>query len=77
MKKNDSVHVVPNRDRGGWDIKRPNAERASGHFDTQAEAIERARLISQNQQAELFIHRKDGTIRERDSHGNDPYPPKG
>lgn len=77
MTKKDSVHVVPNGDRGGWDVKRPHAERASGHFDTQAEAIDRAREISKKQEAELFIHRKDGTIRDRDSHGNDPFPPKG
>jgi hypothetical protein len=24
-----------------------------------------------------FIHNRQGQIRERDSYGNDPYPPKG
>jgi 5-methylcytosine-specific restriction endonuclease McrA len=27
-------HVVPNSEKGGWDSKRENAERASKHFDT-------------------------------------------
>jgi hypothetical protein len=25
----------------------------------------------------LYIHGQDGRIRERNSYGNDPYPPKG
>jgi hypothetical protein len=25
----------------------------------------------------LIVHRPDGRIRDRDSHGNDPYPPRG
>jgi uncharacterized protein YdaT len=71
-----SHHVVHNKD-GGWDIKKGGAERASGHFDTQKEAIDKAREISQNQKSELVIHGRDGQIREKDSHGNDPYPPRG
>jgi len=71
------VHVVPNSDRGGWDITRPGADRASAHCDTQAQAIERARTISKNQGEELVIHGKDGRIREKDSHGSDKFPPKG
>ena len=27
--------------------------------------------------SELFVHGRDGRIRERNSYGNDPYPPKG
>ena len=33
-------------------------------------------LVSQNQHSELIPHRKDGTIQNPDSHGNDPCPPK-
>ena len=40
-------HVVPNP-KGGWDVEAPNAERASSHHDTQAEAIDRARQIVHN-----------------------------
>ena len=32
-------HVVPNPD-GGWDVKRENAKRSSGHYDTKKEAME-------------------------------------
>lgn len=44
---------------------------------TQQEAIGRARDIARYQQRELFIHRRDGRIQARDSHGNDPFPPSG
>ncbi|MCU7919820.1 MAG: DUF2188 domain-containing protein [Candidatus Thiodiazotropha sp. (ex Epidulcina cf. delphinae)] len=73
--KTGSHHVVPNSD-GGWDVKRGGAERASGHFDTKQEAIDRGREISRNQDTEFRIHNKDGRIGQSDSHGNDPCPPK-
>ena len=36
----------------------------------------RATEIAKNQNTELFVHRQDGTIRNRNSYGNDPNPPK-
>jgi len=68
-------HVVPNPD-GGWNVRKGGSERASKHFDTQNDAIDWAREVSQNQRTELVIHRRDGTIRQKDSHGGDPVPPK-
>ncbi|SEH72366.1 conserved hypothetical protein [Bathymodiolus azoricus thioautotrophic gill symbiont] len=72
-----STHVVPNKDKGGWDIKQSGGQRSSGHFDTKQNAVDRARDISRNQDSELVIHNKDGKISQKDSHGNDPFPPKG
>jgi hypothetical protein len=69
-------HVVPNPN-GGWDIKKGGSDRSSGHYDTKKEAVDRARKISRNQKTELKIHNKNGKIAQSDSHGNDPYPPKG
>ncbi|MDX8440483.1 DUF2188 domain-containing protein [Mesorhizobium australafricanum] len=69
-------HVVPNGDK--WSVRRSGASRASGTYSTQKEAIERARDIARNQQTELYVHGRDGRIRERDSYsGSDPFPPKG
>ena len=68
-------HVVPHA--GGWAVRGAGSQRAAGVFDTQREAIGRAREISRNQGSELLIHGRDGRIRERDSHGGDPNPPKG
>ncbi|TYL45714.1 DUF2188 domain-containing protein [Nocardioides sp. BGMRC 2183] len=57
-------HVVPNAE-GGWDVRAPEAERASDHLDTQEQAIMRAREIVANAGGgEVVIHAKDGRIRE-------------
>lgn len=69
-----SQHVVPHKD--GWGVRGEGNERVTSVHDTQAEAIEAAREIAKNQGSELVIHRADGRIRDRDSYGNDPMPPK-
>ena len=68
-------HVVPNGDK--WSIRRAGASRASGTYSTQQEAVRRAKDIAQSQRTELFIHGRDGRIRERNTYGRDPHPPKG
>ncbi|HBC3831474.1 TPA: DUF2188 domain-containing protein [Vibrio parahaemolyticus] len=73
MSKNQ--HVVPHEN--GWAVKGEGNSKATSVHRTQKEAIDQARGISKNQKSELFIHGRNGQIRERDSHGNDPYPPKG
>lgn len=67
-------HVVRHGD--GWAVRRGGSERVTEGFDTQAEAIARAREISINQGAELIIHGRDNLIREHRSYGNDPCPPR-
>ena len=69
------IHTVPHDD--GWANVREGSDRASSVHPTQAEAIERGREIAQNAGVEHFIHGTNGRIRERNSYGNDPYPPKG
>lgn len=68
---------VTKRSDGRWQVKAEGASRAACITSTQQEAITRARAITQNQGTELFIHQPDGRIRSRDSHGRDPYPPRG
>jgi uncharacterized protein YdaT len=73
MSKNQ--HVVPNGDQ--WAVKGEGNSRITKSFDTQQEAIDRAREIAINQQSELLIHNQKGQIREKNSYGADPHPPKG
>ena len=68
-------HVVPRAN--GWAVKGAGSSRATAVHPTQAKATDHARSIAQNQQSELLIHGRNGRIRERDSYGNDPHPPKG
>ncbi len=70
-----NIHVV--HGSNGWKVKQDNAERSSGNFPTQQKAIERAREIAINNGQEVVIHGLNGKIREKNSYGNDPYPPKG
>ncbi|MBP1151797.1 DUF2188 domain-containing protein [Methylocaldum sp. RMAD-M] len=72
-KKNQ--HVTPHE--RGWAVKSEGAQRASSVHRTQKEAIEKAREIARNNHSELLIHNREGQIRDRDSFGHDPYPPKG
>lgn len=62
---------------GGWQVKGAGNDRATARTATQAEAIARATQIARNQKSEVVIHRTNGQIRDKNSYGNDPYPPKG
>ena len=68
-------HITPHQN--GWAVQGAGSECATSVHPTQAEAIDRGRVISRNQGSELLIHGRDGRIRARDSHGSDPFPPKG
>lgn len=70
-----SRHVVPNPN-GGWSVRQSGAKRASRNFDTQKEAVKFGRGLARKEHTEFYLHRKDGTIREKDSYGADSYPPR-
>ena len=70
-------HIVQPNGEGGWEVIRTGGSKAIKHFDKKQDAEKFARPISINQKTELIIKKLDGTIQRRDSHGNDPYPPKG
>lgn len=75
MANNKNIHVVPHGKNWAW--KREGSERVSRITDTQSDAIDQAREASRRERGELFIHRPNGQIRDRDSHGNDPRRSKG
>ncbi len=75
MAKGKNQHVVPHN--GDWAVRGAGNTRVTSVHDTQRQAIDAARTITQNQGSELLIHRPNGQIRDRDSHGNDNFPPKG
>lgn len=71
------IHVVRNKD-GKWVDKKPGAQRASSVHDTQKEAIDVAIDQAKRQgETEVFIHGKNGKIRERNTYGKDPRKTKG
>ncbi len=68
-------HVVPGPE--GWSVRKAGSSRATKTYSTQQDAIDAATRIARNQKTELYIHGQDGRIRERNSYGNDPHPPRG
>lgn len=74
MAKGKNQHVTKHED--GWQVKGAGNSKATAVVDTQAEAIKIAKEIAKNQESEVVIHGTDGKIRDKDSYGNDPNPPK-
>jgi len=70
-----NVHTVRHGD--GWANRRDNSDRVSSTHETQEQAIERGRDLAQSAGVEHLIHARDGRIRERNSYGSDPFPPRG
>lgn len=76
MKKAKEYHITQRSD-GNWQYKEIHNTRATGVTTTQAEAFKKARAVAINQGAEVVIHGENGRIREKNSYGNDPFPPEG
>jgi len=70
-----SLHVVPRN--GKWAVRKAGAKKASRVYNTQKEAIRAATKAAKQEKTELYIHGRDGRIRERNSYGSDPKKRKG
>ena len=71
-KKN--VHIVPNE--SGWAVKREGQKQPLSRHRTQESADRAGRPVARRDGVELVIHGRDGKIRDKDSFGRDPSPPK-
>jgi hypothetical protein len=72
MKKNQ--WVVKTGD--GWGVRGEGNSRLTSEHGKQSEAYERARQIAKNEKAEVIVQGRDGKIINRNSFGNDPFPPR-
>jgi len=68
-----NVHVVPQGNK--WAVKPEGKPPVSTHR-TQEAAEDAGRRMAKQGETELVIHRPNGQIRDKDSYGNDPNPPK-
>jgi hypothetical protein len=66
-----SQHVVSNPN-GGWSVLRSGASRATRVFDNKEDAVNFAKTLAEKERTHLYVHRRDGTIQERDSYGRAP-----
>ena len=65
------------RKDGKWESKREGAERPSKVFDTQREAWDYSKDNARESEGEAFLKGRNHEIRERNTYGEDPHPPKG
>jgi hypothetical protein len=72
--KPKSNHVIPSKSTG-WAVKKFGADRAIKNFSTKEDAVKFGRSLSVSEKSELYIHKKDGTIQNRNSYATDPLPP--
>lgn len=75
MSDKKNIHVTRRPD-GDWQVKREGADRVSSVHDTQRAAEDAAKGTARRERGEVFVHGRDGKIRDRDSFGNDPFPPR-
>ena len=71
--KKKNVHIVPAK---GWGVKKEGRKKNSFIALTKSQAIEIGREIAKKEKTELVIHNLDGKISDKDSFGNDPFPPR-
>lgn len=74
MTKKKDVHTVPNPDGKGW-VNKQGGKVVSRHRK-KAAAKKAGRDHAKAEKTEHRVHRKNGTIGECNSYGNDPNPPK-
>ena len=75
MSSKPPVHTVPMGNK--WTNQRAGATRAGKNYDTKAEAQAAGRRTAMRAKVEHIIHKRDGTVGESNSYGNDPNPPQG
>lgn len=72
MSKN--VHVVKNGDR--WSVKEEGNKTPLSNHKNQELARQAAVPIAKDNKSEVVIHGANGKIRDKDSYGKDPNPPR-
>lgn len=66
--------VSPRGDQ--WGVHGEGNQKDTKLFDKKSDAVNYAKNIAKNQESELIIQKRDGTIQSKDSYGNDPCPPR-
>ena len=74
MKRGGGVHTVPVAERSGWCNKVDGRVLSRHRLKVEAEAA--GREIARRLRVEHTIHLEDGKVSEKNSYGNDPFPPK-
>ena len=65
-----NIHVVTYGEL--WAVKREGTDEPLSTHHTREQAVVAGRAVARADQVEFVLHRQDGTIRDKDSYGNDP-----
>ncbi|WP_296763955.1 DUF2188 domain-containing protein [Sediminimonas sp.] len=76
MTKKENYWTSPRAD-GRWASQREGSQRPSRVFDTQRESWEYSQDRARDTGGEAILQGRGGQIRERNTYGRDPFPPKG
>ncbi len=71
---NRNVHTV--HTEKGWTNRYENSNRTLGYYDTKVEAQSAGREKAMQNNSEHIIHGLNGRIQNKNSYGNDPFPPR-
>lgn len=63
-------HVIPSKS-DGWSVKKSGSVKASKNFHTKDEAVRYGRELSKSEKTELYIHKANGMIQDRNSYASD------
>lgn len=58
-----TYHIAKRKEDGRWQVKAAGGSKAIKLFNTQAEAIDYAKVLADNQEARFVIHKEDGSFR--------------
>ena len=75
MKRGGGVHTVPAEGKAGW-WNKVDGKICSRH-QFKYEAVATGRAMAKGLKVEHPIHNQDGQIAEKNSYGNDSFPPRG
>jgi hypothetical protein len=74
MNRGGGVHTVPSPIGAGWWNKVDG--RVISRHRLKENAVEVGRAVARELKVEHTIHKSDGSIGEKNSYGNDPFPPR-
>lgn len=61
---------------GDWAVKKEGINKPISVHRTQATAEDKTRILAKKAEVEAVYHNRHGIIKDKDSYGNDPCPPR-
>lgn len=77
MPERQTWHVTPAKSEG-WQVKHAGKDRATSRHGTKDDAVQAAKTIAKKRElGQVIVHKRDGTIQQEFTYGEDPVSSKG